>query len=198
MLYRAASSRGFHQVLAYGRQPSGVGEAGYSNVAEHLLCPTHECRSHRAISADGDAECVVGDCHRRLQQRSVGGDNLPGRGKLETAVAGIGEGSIGLQDLEETVPADGYVKRVLGRDHVPLGMVLFGGDHSHTRAQHQPGRGDRIGRSLATHLSDILVEQVFENSPFPLEPGCIDVCQVVRYHAHPRVLRVEACFGYPH
>ena len=129
---------------------------------------------------------------------AAGCHQLSGSRHFEIAVAGVGQGAVGLQNLEVPLTSDRQIQRILGVDHVALDVELLGGHHAHTGSQHQAGGGLRGRRSLAARLTDVLVQQVIKDRAIPLEAGGVDVGQIVRDHVHTCLLRVQARLGDPH
>ncbi len=146
---------------------------------------------------DRDALRALRDGDRRLHLVAAGIDHLALGIDLEAAVARIGERAVGLEDLEKAATLDRQIQRVAGVVEAALREAGLGGDHAHAGAQLQSGWiGGRV-RGGATHLGDVLVQQVVEYRAAFLEAVGIDVGEVVSRHRHLCLLSVEAGFSRP-
>jgi hypothetical protein len=102
---------------------------------------------------------------------------------VEGEIAGPGKGRLAgrQQDLEIAAPVDGDVvqatglgRRALLGDPIDAARLDAGSDLN-------PGRDDRaLAGRLRAHPLDVLVQQVLELGPLPLEPDGVHVGDVVR------------------
>ena len=196
---RRATGRGFAQeVLTHGLQTGGVHKTGDLNLSQgNLTATVGQFGGHGTVLTDGERGQTFGQGDRRIEQRAVGGDHLSGGRHLETAVAGVGNGAVGLGDLEEAVTPNGQIQRVAGGHHVALHVGFFGRDHARTGTEHQASGRLGVSAGLAAGLANALVEQIFEHRAVALEARRVDVGQVVRNDRHALLLRVQAGFGNP-
>ena len=98
---------------------------------------------------------------------------------MEAAVAGVGNGPVGLQDLKEATAVDGHVQWLLGSLQAAGSEDLLRTDHTHTGTQLQAGRQFTVLAGLATRLATDLIQQILELGASTLEAGGRNVGQVV-------------------
>jgi hypothetical protein len=150
---------------------------------------------HGAVAADGHGQGVRRHGDRRLQHVAAGRDQLAVGIGLQSAVAGVGLGTVRGQHLEVTRAVDHHVFRVAGLLGITLGVDALGGDGAHAGADLQAGRQLRLLRGLGAGLAHVLVQQVLEHGTRLLEAVGADVGEVVRDDVEVGLLRFEAGLG---
>jgi hypothetical protein len=111
-----AGGRSLEKEIVADRQQAGrVDEAGEIELADDGRRGRRR-NDHRDLArlVDGDRGGGLGNREPRLHQIALGGDDAALAVEIEGAVAGIGEGAVGLQDLEKALTADRHVEGVAG------------------------------------------------------------------------------------
>ncbi|MNG00923.1 hypothetical protein D3C81_1834800 [compost metagenome] len=98
---------------------------------------------------------------------------------MEGTVTGVGDGAIGLQDLEETAAIKRHVQRIFGGLQAAGDKALLGTDDAHTSTGLQTRRQLTVLGRLRTRLALGLVEQVLELGTITFKASGRNVGQVV-------------------
>ena len=94
--------------------------------------------------------------------------------------------------LEESVALDREIQRVVGVPQVARAEVARGRDRAGAEAGLEADRRFRLLRRGRARGLDLLVDQILELDAALLEPGRVDVGQVVRHVVDVGLLRVHA------